>query len=137
MGFNYYEKRKELNAEILANIGDCPEREVVYYGYKDGKAAAYASRIEAESYGSKFIESVLENKAEIDDYWKQYHSLVSVLDKQFHDYLREEYSNLNDETYAICYSQAYEDGHSSGYDEVENYMSTYVDMAERIIKANK
>lgn len=50
--------------------------------------------------------------------------------------LRAEYSHLNDATFSAIYSQAYDDGHSAGMDEVANYMIGYDDLARKIIAAN-
>jgi hypothetical protein len=50
--------------------------------------------------------------------------------------LRAENSNLNEETFNICYSKAYEDGHSDGYCQIRSYMEDIADLALQIIKAN-
>jgi DNA repair exonuclease SbcCD ATPase subunit len=41
---------------------------------------------------------------------------------------------MDEEIYNLCYSYAWEMGHSSGYDEVANYMYDLDDLAEKIIE---
>jgi hypothetical protein len=51
--------------------------------------------------------------------------------------LREQYADLPVAVFNLCYSQAYDRGHSSGYDEVANYMIDIVYFAQKIIEASK
>lgn len=55
----------------------------------------------------------------------------------WHSSLREEYGHLSDDVFNLCYDKAYERGHSSGMDEVANYMIDIADFAEKIISASK
>lgn len=45
-------------------------------------------------------------------------------------------AGLNEAQHGIVYAQAYEQGHASGYDEVENYYGEYAEMARKMIEAN-
>lgn len=61
----------------------------------------------------------------------------TVLEGIWKEKLRGEHYHLNDATFNVCYSKAYDDGHSAGYGEVRNTMWEVVDFAEKIIEANK
>jgi hypothetical protein len=45
-------------------------------------------------------------------------------------------AGLNADQHAIVYAQAYEQGHSSSYDEVESYYGEFAEMARKLIAAN-
>jgi hypothetical protein len=45
-------------------------------------------------------------------------------------------AGLNPAQHAIVYAQAWEQGHASGYSEVENYYGEYAEMARKLIEAN-
>jgi flagellar biosynthesis/type III secretory pathway protein FliH len=132
--FNYHAEYQK----ILNNIGTQPSMIYKYWGYKSGEVlGSFDTKQEAEEAGAKKVEAYAFNQEEVDKYRSNRTLLVAELDARWHKALREEYSELNDETYNIIYKQAYEDGHSAGYDEVANYMIDFSDMANKIIEANK
>lgn len=45
-------------------------------------------------------------------------------------------AGLNAEQHAIVYAMAYEQGHASGYDEVESYYGEFAEMARKLLAAN-
>lgn len=116
--------------------GRPPERLYTYFAYHKGKVVECKTEQEAKKL-SLNVEKVVTNQEEIDIYWKQQSSLESKALDVFHKALRDEYNHLKDDVYNLCYAKAYEDGHSSGYDEVASYLGDYVEFAENIIKASK
>lgn len=42
---------------------------------------------------------------------------------------------MNSKQHELVYAKAYEMGHASGYEDVENYYSDLVDLAQQVIKA--
>lgn len=48
--------------------------------------------------------------------------------------VRAEYSDLTDTVFSLVHRNAYEDGHSSGYGEVEIYIDKYADFAREVLK---
>lgn len=113
-----------------------PERIYSYFAYKDGEAIPCNTPGEAMSL-AKHWDSVIKNKEEISNYWKRQAELENKATEVFYNALQEEYSYIPDAIYSLCYSKAYEDGHSCGYDEVAGYLQDYVEFAESIIKASK
>ena len=115
-----------------------PESKYVWHAYKNGRLVytSEVSRADAELRGdTKLVEKVLQNEEEINA-WKQLYEETSnkASDLWYAD-LREEYSYLNDAVFSLCYSKAWEDGHSAGHDEVESHMQDVVRFAEEVIRA--
>lgn len=113
-----------------------PERLYTYFAYHKGKAVECKTEQEAKKLSIN-VEKVVTNQEEIDIYWEQRSSFESKASDVFHKALRDKYNHLKDDVYKLCYSKAYEDGHSCGYDEVASYLRDYVEFAENIIKASK
>jgi len=115
-----------------------PKSKYVWHAYKNGSLVytSEVSREDAEKQGkTKLVEQVLQNGEEINA-WNQLYKEASnkAFDLWYAD-LREEYSSLVDEVFNLCYDQAWDRGHSAGYDEVESYMRDVVRFAEKIIRA--
>ncbi len=107
----------------------------VFYAYKGGKVIGqFSTESEAKAH-SDIVEKVVDTKAYKKEQNKYTKWNQDVFDMWFHD-LRNLYSNLNDNTFNLIYTEAYVRGHSAGHDEVASYMAGYADMAERIIKHN-
>ena len=108
-----------------------------YFAYKDGKVIGeFDSEKEAKQFAN-IVEKVLINKAEA----KQHAEQVSNINSQIYDIwytaLREEYSDLSDDQFNICYDMAYDRGHSCGHDEVANYMIDVHEWAVKLIQTVK
>lgn len=116
-----------------------PESKYVWHAYKNGSLVytSEVSREDAEEQGkTKIVEKVLQNEEEINA-WKLLYKEASnkAFDLWYAD-LREEYSGLNSEVFALCYDQAWDRGHSAGHDDVVSYMQDIVIFAEKIIRAS-
>ena len=127
-----FEEYKKEVQEKYGNIEE-PEKIKLWFYYEKGKA-----------YGpfetppdKKNREMVVINNDEIHGYKKTIKKIeADSFDNWFND-LKKEYNDLNDITFDLCYSMAYDRGHSYGYDEIANYMIDIAIFAENIIKANK
>jgi hypothetical protein len=112
----------------------CPIAEtILWYAYKGGEAKEFYNRIDATKF-SKNVESKVVNKAEIDAWWKDKNALqVKAIDTWMLA-LKAEYidSHFSEELFNLCYSEAYDRGHSYGYDEVASYMDSIVDFAIKV-----
>ena len=109
-----------------------PSRPSKPYPAPNSRSSAAEHREYANRLESWEAERTIHQK-HVADYKAQYEALIDVWQKK----LREEYSNLNDATYALVYSMSYEDGHSSGLSNVRAYMDDNAELAEKIIAANK
>lgn len=58
------------------------------------------------------------------------------LEAQWRAWLADEYaSDLSSVAQSLIYTKAWEDGHSSGYNDVEHYYSEHADFARQVIAA--
>jgi len=111
-----------------------PAPKYTYFAYKEGKSQQFLTEQEAKNF-SKNIERVTINKDEIDTYHIERREQETKAVRIWQQYLRNEYSYLSDELFDLCYSKAYDEGHSAGYDEVGNCMFEYVEFAEKVLKS--
>ena len=111
-----------------------PEKEYVWYAYKNGECKQFPSRKEALTFSENVERSEL-NPEEYKEKLKLYHEdqrkvlnfWISEMRKEFH---------VHDNIFDICYAEAYDRGHSYGYDEVYNHMNDTVSFANKVIEAN-
>ena len=136
-------KYNEIKAEVIARMGgeiEYPARAKFksFFLYHKGKLIAKETSRDALPKlptGAGVVESTFDEEAyKLAD--APYRAQQKAIGELYDAELRAEHSDLNDETYGIVYGQAYEDGHSAGFDEVALYMDTYADLAQRIIRAN-
>ena len=127
---------------IQANysIGEkCPYEKVYnWFAYKGGVVKCFDNSEDALLYSLKF-EKVLDEEASLDftDWWATRRESEQEAKDIWYAALRKEYSELNNMTFKHCYDRAYEDGHSSGWDEIASYMRDYVEFTHDILRANK
>jgi hypothetical protein len=114
------------------NTKDVPQLVMEYYGYEGGKVFRCKSRDESEKYKVRDSGYTKESKAACDDFWKKQARLEVAASDMFHEELRKEFSELSDSLYSLCYAEAYDRGHSAGYEEVASYMNDIVDFAKRV-----
>lgn len=110
-----------------------PTQIIAYWAYKDGEAKSFDTLAEARKFSIN-IQHYVKNKDELDRFKKKQQDLESKAVNYWQKALRDEYSHISDNVFNLCYSKAYEDGHSSGYNEVANYMIDYVEFAENIFE---
>lgn len=76
-----------------------------------------------------------------EDGFKKHQSLYYAQENAIYEIwkndMQAEFPNLNSRVFDLCLSTAYERGHSSGHDEVYNYMIEIARFAEEIIEASK
>jgi len=111
-----------------------PEPIIKYYYLENG--ISYGP-INEKPVGKKVVERVVFNQKEIDEYWNNIRFEREKAETEWYDDLRIEFSELSDGIFKACYSQAWEDGHSSGYDEIGNIMYDIVEFAKNIIKIHE
>lgn len=109
-----------------------PKRIEHWFYYKEGQSFGPFDKRPNE----RNVEKVITNKKEIDKFWEvEQYKENFALDKWKKD-LKEEF-NLKIEIFNLCYSEAYERGHSAGYDEVANNLIDIVEFANKLIKIFK
>lgn len=117
----------------------CPIQSIkIVYAYKNGTVKKFDNITDAKKFSS--ITEVVDDpksKARWTAWWKirleQQAHVNDILEKE----LRLEYSHLSDQVYNLCYDEAYDRGHSGGFDEVAAIMESVVAFAEDIMKAKQ
>ena len=128
---SYDECCKEVGyARKLPN--DAPPIVKEYFGYEGGKVFPCKTRAEAEKYKIRDSRNTPESEGAHKTYWAMRCELERSAADLFQKTLRVEYSNLSDKLYELCYSEAYERGHSAGLDEVASHMCDIVDFVENV-----
>lgn len=116
----------------------CPiEQTYTWFAYKDGKAKEFTNRVDALAF-SKNVEKVVTNKAEYDAWWEAKNALQVKATDIWMLSLKAEYidAHFSEELFNLCYSEAYDRGHSAGYDEVASIMGSVVYFALEVRKIN-
>ena len=108
-----------------------------FHAYGAGKViGTFNTEKEAKEAGASTTEKVFDEDGfrAANETYRAWSAKVS---EEYGRELRKEYSTFNDKTFDILYRMAYEDGHSAGYDEVENIMASLSCDFDEIIAANK
>ena len=109
-----------------------PERVYRYFAYKDGQAFECSSKAEAQKI-NHIIEYILINKDEIDHYTQKRNALLSMAIQLWEKNLREEYADIPDDVYNLCYEKAYDRSHAYGYDEVASTLEDTIAFACKLL----
>jgi hypothetical protein len=127
---------------VKAEIGDGPSYAArsdytKYFGYAGGKSLGqFDSIADANKAGAKSTEKTFDEEGyRAAD--KAYRDHQGAIQTEWYNRVRAEYPEVNDAVFSAAYSLAYDRGHSSGYGEVELYISDYVEFAVKVIEASK
>jgi hypothetical protein len=118
---NYNKARKDIDNLL----GKEPKQIVKYFAYGDGKVMGEYDTCHDADLVSDLVDSVVVNKEEIKT-WRAkrdgaYDNLITTFLKE----LRESYPDISDAMYNLIYDNAYDRGHSAGFDEVALYVQDY------------
>ena len=113
---SFDEARKQVEYDPKAKP---PVKITKYFAYKAGEVGVFETKKDALVF-SKNIEEVLANQDEIKAFWDRQRWLEGAAVEVWYDALREEYRNLNGPQFKLIYEEAFENGHSDGYDQVAN-----------------
>ena len=113
-----------------------PEKKFIYYAYKNGTCSTFSTKEQACGFSS-LVERKVTNQDEIDAYSKERSEKSQEAFDLWYAGLKEEYSDVSDQLFNAIYSQAYEDGHSSGYDNVACHFSDLYYFALEVLKIGR
>lgn len=111
-----------------------PAPEYQFYAYKAGKAVAFPDFDLAMKY-SRNVERVAVNQNEIDAFQDNQRKREQQAAKYWYDELRSDFQDLSDKQFALVYARAYEECHSSGYDDIAAEVDTLVDLCRAFANA--
>ena len=130
----FRELSEQMGFGDVMDRSDRPAPQTVYYTYAKGVVTEHATREQA-LLASNTIERFVVNQDEIDEYNEMKATQYAAVDDEWMRLLREEYVELPQEVFDICYQEAYERGHSHGHDEVANVMISVIDFTRRLLQA--
>jgi hypothetical protein len=119
----------ELGIQNLPS--DPPSPKHSYYAYKNGTCSIFETEKAAKQF-SHIIEKVRVNKEETTQYWDTCTKISELAENIWYKALEESYEELSPEMFVACYGEAYDRGHSAGWDEVAYYMDDVVSFANTI-----
>jgi hypothetical protein len=129
-------------SEITAAAGDpppYPRREdfTTHFAYAGGKPlGSFPTIAEANKAGAVVTEKIFAK-----DRFEAAQKLRADFNQKIVDEwfarVRADYPHVSDALFNAAYHEAYSDGHSYGYDEVEMYVSDYIDFALKVIDIAK
>jgi hypothetical protein len=126
------------HSKILEDLGPQPEYPQKTFGfraYKDGVCREFPDRKSAEQF-SKLVEKFQTNVEYYDSWMAEYSNYHNQVSDRWHSEARAEFDELSDAQYNVLYNKAYEDGHSSGYDEIFSYMEDYATFYSDMVQAS-
>lgn len=134
--YSYYEDKYEHDYKPLV----C-RKYLRYYYYDNGDLIAtqeIASKLvpKLKQYKDCVTQEKCVNEDEIVEIIKHNESVDELIYNEWYTDLRNEYSELNDVTFKLCYDYAYDQGHSYGCNEVTNCMVAVVEFVTEILKCN-
>lgn len=95
--------------------------------------AARAARITAEAEEKELLTAA--RKAEREERQAQRAAENAAHYTRLYEEVGQPLAGLNETQHGIVYAQAWEQGHASGFDEVENYYGEFAEMARKILEA--
>ena len=111
---SYDEARRQVEYDPTAK----PPAEITkVFAYKVGKVRVFETLQDALAF-SRNVEEVVANQDEIKAFWDRQRGLEGAAVKVWFDALREEYRDINGSQFNLIYDEAFERGHSDGYDRV-------------------
>ena len=129
-------------SELTAAAGKAPayprrENFTSHYGYAGGKPlGSFPSIAAANKAGAVATEKVFD-KERFEAAQKIRTDFNQKIVDEWFAKVRADYPHVSDALFNAAYHEAYSDGHSYGYDEVEMYVSDYIDFALKVIEIAK
>jgi len=120
--------------DIVSSFPKYPEKEHVWFAYKNGECQTFVSRKDALTF-SENVERSEANKEQYEALLKVFRDDLQKVEDFWLSELRKEF-DIPSNIFDICYAEAYDRGHAYGNDEVHSHMFDVVAFAVKIIEAN-
>jgi hypothetical protein len=109
---------------------EAPKLEYEYFGYENGTAIKCGTIKEYDSFKLKEKIPTATSKKAVEEFNDKRNKLRLASVEHFETKCREYFSELSPAQFDLCWSKAWEDGHSAGYDEVASYLEEYVEFCQ-------
>ena len=128
---SYYTWTEALNDVGFSDLPKIPDQYPIYYAYKKGEVREFTNRNDAMNFSNKF-DLVWKSSPDRDDIIKDRIAAETKAFDTWYSKLREYWNNIDNDMFELCYHEAYNRGHSSGYDEIASYMHDVVSFAKQV-----
>jgi hypothetical protein len=108
-----------------------PVVEYEYVGYVKGVVVKCSTIAEYDKFKLKEKIPTEKSKLAYDAVWAKQEELEHLAYKHFNQRLKDYFSELSHSQFELCWSKAWEDGHSVGYDKVASYLEDYVELCQK------
>jgi hypothetical protein len=133
MHFKYIESCDEVG--FIASHKDAPQIEYNLIAYVDGTVIHCSDVASWDKFMLKKKVPTPESKKAYVAYFENYSSLKSKAKEHFINKLKEYFSELSPAQFDLCWSKAWEKGHSNGYDEAASYLEECVELCQEFVLA--
>ena len=130
---NEYSWNQALTDVGFFDLPEIPAQYPIYYSYKKDEVREFNNRADALNFSNK-ISLVWKSSPDRDQIIKDRIAAENKAFDIWYSKLREYWNNLSNDMFELCYSESYDRGHSSGYNEVAYYMHDVVRFAENIMR---
>ena len=114
-----------------------PKLEYEYIGYVKGVVVKCSTIAEYDKFKLKEKIPTEKSKLAYDAFNAKQKELEHLASEHFIQRLKDYFNELSPSQFILCWSKAWEDGHSSGYDEVANYLEDYVELCQDFMNLAK
>lgn len=116
--------------EMIGEKPPYPEKNWKWRAYKNGECQVFETVKEASAF-STLVEKFTINDEEFKKQKEEYYAYENKVNELWLRELKKEF-DLPEKIFNVCYAEAYERGHSAGYNEVACCMYDIVDFYEKI-----
>lgn len=112
-----------------------PDIRYSWASMKNGEVQIHPTEVEARK-RSKLVERIADpiSKEIYDQFWEEQRAGEKRAFVAWYDGLIDEFRGLDHRVFDLCYAEAYERGHSEGYDEVYQCMQNIVEFVEKVLE---
>lgn len=125
---------KEVDLDPVINV---PDQEIMWYAYDNGKVIKCDTQKEAKKY--KLYEKVLDtdSKERVTAYWKDRSDKEAKAAEIFRASIREDYPEMSNEMFELCYRGAFDTKKSADYEEIPDLVKYFAMFAHKAINTSK
>lgn len=114
---------------------EAPVLEYEYIGYVKGVVVKCNTVAEYDKFKLKEKVPTEKSKLAYDTFRTEQINLGIAANEHFFQKLKDHFSELSPSQFNLCWSKAWDVGHSEGYDSVANYLEEYVEICQEFILA--
>lgn len=114
---------------------EAPVLEYEYIGYVKGVVVKCSTIAEYDKFKLKEKVPTEKSKLAYDTFHKEQKELEYAASEHFIQRLRDYFNELSPAQFNLCWSKAWDAGHSEGYDSAANYLEEYIELCRKFVLA--